>query len=546
MPEHGPRVPKSPEEGNGLLRKIGMYLGRWKSATALTLLLLLGAVIGTKKGGAEEGLEPTRQPSIVTTKEEKSGQTERGLEFRINLTFVRVGPDGQLEWALDNPILKLLFPVISRLEIYQGEFGKVGVVTIPYHYARFFDSAKPLDPEDHKKLSEYINQRLSEEFAKRVIDLGFGIGQRLDPESEKEKISKIGIKSIHIVGRASPEGPQEKGPSTLEIGAIDEENIKLAELRAQVGGELTLEELKKLGVDLKNIPQISYKGEEVQFTEKEFEELEKLASKLGYPNVFELIIDYNDNKIQDEEALNILDRIVASKRGIEVHIEYNDGEVTKILIPIPLLPLLLLFFRRRRRLSEIIPEESILPSESTPSLGEGPQLSEIPKLEAIPINVSDLQHWGKLLSEIPPDEYESMKWQALINDLYRFFDDPDTIRRGLSYRAITEAIVRDYDRFSNKEELELAVAYLILEKWREHDIKARQEAGISEEKLEIGLDYINQPNQIRWALIHARLLIQLAEIRRVELKEMEEGTRRVLRDYIEIIEEMINKENISS
>lgn len=77
-----------------------------------------------------------------------------------------------------------------------------------------------------------------------------------------------------------------------------------------------------------------------------------------------------------------------------------------------------------------------------------------------------------------------------------FFDNQDTIRRGLNYRELCDKMLRDFDRFESDYDREQYLARELLRLWREHDIVARREAGWSEDNIEDGLDYENQPNQI--------------------------------------------------
>ena len=222
--------------------------------------------------------------------------------------------------------------------------------------------------------------------------------------------------------------------------------------------------------------------------------------------IYNLIKDYNAKKIYDKNIIEQLDQMIGMKRLVEITINYGKEEKRRILIPIPLLPIIIGIslpglVRRRNRKKET--EEKVAETSSI--------------LRA---------------TELPPEnspEYQDMKERVIIDDFGMFFDKKETAERGLNYRNLTGDVQRRYNDFKNSAEREMHLTNEILKAWKTHDIKCRQEAGIPPDRIESGLDYENQPYQIRWAKMHARILIILTD-----------KNRRIGRDYRDTLDEMIS------
>ena len=113
-------------------------------------------------------------------------------------------------------------------------------------------------------------------------------------------------------------------------------------------------------------------------------------------------------------------------------------------------------------------------------------------------------------------------WREIwVNDIDRYFDDPEIFEIGaaagknVDYRTNADKLFARYDEFSNREQRELFLTGEILESWRIIDQEKRRRAGVSEGELAKGLDYDNQPQQVRWARMHARALMQLVRAKRM-------------------------------
>lgn len=407
-------------------------------------------------------------------------------------SFFTRGNDGQSHF---NP-WGLVFPGQLEFGKETTEEGKVRF-EIPYEYSRLFDTGKPLDAADHEKLAEYIDQKLREEFADKIYGFDDDVYKTHHQNGAAENLK---ITGIAITGSASPEGHASKGPSTLEQGKADDENLTLALKRAETAMGLTEDSLKKLGITVEQLEGAAKAmgGKEIQFTDEEMGELTTLAAGEDgadpLEKIFNLTVKYNDGAIEDPQALAALNKIIGSKRKVAVTVSYEGNKDTTVLIPIPWIIFLPLLRRR----------SGGAPGEITPT-GPVKERLQLPGL-VVPPKFKEVN-----LPEQDSEEYKDMEERASIDDTYVHFDNPDTIRRGLDYHAMVDNLYFQYDEFKNDAEREEFLAAKILQGWKDHDRAARKEAGVSEEELDKGLDYENQDSQIKWAKMHAKTLFKLVK-----------------------------------
>jgi len=387
--------------------------------------------------------------------------------------------------------------------------------------AVFFDSAKNLNPKDKERVVEYLEDKVKQEIANKLIFLDFSKNTEKVYRAQHQKdlgeatrlISSTKINDIRITGFASPEGPESKGPATIQPGAVDVENIELAEKRA-VDMSLRLKEaLTKMGLDSTAVADI--KAEELQFNNDELRELDVLAIKSGIKGeaetgrIYDLIKDYNLNKFADNAELQTeLNKIVGSKRQVQIEIDFENEQRKKVVVPLPLglLPLLLLRHRK-------------LESEPKPT---GPQKLEVgPKpREIFPDAVVDftkdlenndqdfVERFRRVEESLSISNREGIEERVIIDDIDAFMDDPEAIRRGVDYRAMVGELNQVRPRYENDEKFQQAVSHVLLTRWKEHDQNLRRELGIESDD---GLDYHRSDKQVLWSRFHARELIELAK-----------------------------------
>jgi len=437
--------------------------------------------------------------------------TERDFQWpEIQATFFE-GVDQK-----GNPkfnIWSLVALIQAEIPFTNKENGKI-TIQLPFEYARLFAQDEKADklhsPEDLKKIEGFINQEFQKQFTE--ILYGWDWSKRVYQSHHEESPTNMEIINIEITGTTSPEGPGGKGAETIKYGAVDQENIELALKRGRIGIEIAKEWLGKSGVNLKQLEEAASKiqAKEIQFSNRELFELEMLSRKMRgndeMERIYNLIKDYNAKKIQDNNIIIQLDQMVGMKRLVEITINYEKKEKRRILIPIPLLPIIIGItlpglIRKRNRKTET--ERKVAETSSVVQT-----------------------------TELPPENspaYQDMKERTIIDDLGMFFDKPETIERGLDYRNLAGNVQMRHNDFNNSAERELYLTNEILKAWKTHDIKCRQEAGISSDRIEKGLDYENQPYQITWARMHARILITLID-----------ENRRGGRDYGETLNEMIS------
>lgn len=457
------------------------------------------AVAGEKQEKEIKKVPKAGEILKLKKEEEKGIKTPLYRGWRIKLLPLEINFQKD---KLTYNILRIICPIQVEkvVEKYMGSFK----FEVPYQYARFFNIGKPLRPEDYEKVKEYVSEEIQRglEYKLRGINLSRKTQEEID-KSIKE-IKKAEIEKINVSGFASPEGPAEKGPQTIE--QIDPENIRLARLRAENALGITMESLEKLGIPKEKIDKIltEIKAEELQFTPEEIKELILLSKDWKGANpiekIFNMIVDYNDEKIQDPKLVEKLHKIIASKRKVEIEIKLKGREKIIYTIPVPLLLGLLPFLRFGRGERLLIGgsrRRRKIPSYEEFQKTRQPRFKEKITVEPLSANPQEDKEF--------PHKVE----QALVNDIYIFFDDERTKERGLDYRALCDKMIQDFDNFKSDTDRKNYLARELLRLWREHDIKARKEAGWPEENITEGLDYENQPNQMLWALAHAEVLLKL-------------------------------------
>ncbi len=475
-----------------------------KLQRAARISLMAGlAFLGTAdlgKGSQRSETPDGKNVEMVSDTQKKASESHWGIGAIPNfeVTFFERGEDGNMKF---NP-WSLLAPVQVEVSKNVNE-GANASFQIPYQYSRLFNTGKPLRPEDHEKLAKYIEQELR----RQMVDTlhGLDVSKRVYHVVHQENISNTKINSIKVTGTASPEGPEIQGGYSLEIGNVDEENIELALIRAEEGLGLTAEQLLKMGISketlIKSLKEM--RGEEIQFSRQEMDMLSLLAAGMpgddNLEKIFNLIVKYNDSGIKDEQALQQLDKIIGSKRTIQVNVEYEGDHKEVFMLPIPWLIIFL------PKLRKFWPPWRKNPPRTKPPVP--PEIQNPPKQPQIP---------EKIRTVLPPvpgtPEREEIEERTLLDDLFIYFDNPETISNGLNYRYIIEEMEKNHNNFQSDTERAEYLTNIILEAWRIHDITCRKNAGISEDQLEVGLDYINQEQQIIWARVHAEIMLDIIKI----------------------------------
>lgn len=389
-------------------------------------------------------------------------------------------------WSLI-AMLQAEIPYLDKVE------GKI-TIRMPFEYARLFAEDKkagqPLHPEDHIKIERFLDNELNKRFEE--ILCGWDWSKRVYKQSQKDLPENLRIKSIEVTGTASPEGPRSKGPETIKPGAIDEENLALAQRRGKVGLSLAKEWLERSGINLRQIEEAvtRIEAKEIQLSERELSVIKRISRGMkGYDDlerIHNLFKAHNDKSIKDEDIVDIMDQVLGKKRMVEVSINYEGEKKKKVLIPIPLLPIifgialpgLVRLVKRRGETKKRVSEVSLIVKKT----------------------------------DLPPEnsaEYKDMRERTIVDDLGMFFDNKEAARRGLDYRMLADDAKKRLGDFEDENERELYLTDKILEAWKTHDKQCRQEAGFSPADLASGLDYENQPYQIKWAKMHARTLLDL-------------------------------------
>lgn len=457
-------------------------------------------VAGAMLAGAAmpDRAEPQEPPPVKVEyrQQTQDNGSDWGLEWPgAHFTFFKTNEQGDRVFNWES----LAIP--AQVELSRSvEKKQISSFDIPYEYARLFakdeHAGDPLRAEDYEKMSNFVDQKLKEELADVLYGLDFNEEIYRDRHG-KEKKTNLHVNNLRVTGFASPEGPVEMGPETLVKHNIDPENIDLAKHRAKSASNIVREKLTKMGVTTDFGQTL---GIEQDFTDQENFELDDLAMvqdsdnrEMRLEKIFNLVREYNDGTLDNARAEK-MDKILAEKRKVQVELDYEGKKKEVLLIPISwlyLLPLAYPLLRRNRRNGD--------GPENGPRRSGGPLGMEIPRL------VREIQ-----LPEPGTLEYMSLEERALVDDLAVYLDDPDVISRGINYGELVVSAASELDN-TDRGSLEQEVATAILREWRECDRMRRSEAGISAENLDKGLDYENQSAQVRWAKMHARLIVNFAE-----------------------------------
>jgi hypothetical protein len=583
--------------------RLKQTLRRYSFAAILSAIALLpnlkahgekNEVSMIKIPGKEETVKRVKNiPLAIQRLDEKIDKNLKWPDF--DLTFFKLNKDGKLGFNWTSLIAPLNINIAWEKE---GEDTETA--DIAYHWSRDFNSAQASNEDDKQKLLDIMNEEFSQQFLDGLmgLDTSKDVFRYAHPEWQDEQ-SVRQITSLRIVGTTSPEGPEAKGPVTVKPGAEDAENQALGTRRAKDVAQIFPEFLKQHGIDEKILAE-TFKdigSQEIQFTNQEMEELTQVANELGMPGsdnlerIFNLIKEYNEEKIEDNKILQKLDQIIASKRGAIIKMETQSKVKHYLIIPIPLL--LLLLFKRppwiARKKKEQGQKEQLQGEEKLPQppseidkekyrLGDGEEieLSSYPKpslpiekykyyqkqLETLPKinrkNRQEINDQRKKIEGILPtiqaemreilgksqpvfdkidmpktnsNEYKAMEEEVMLQDISRFWDDKNAIRRGIDYPEMATGIDRVKTIFKTESEQEQYLAMMILAAWEKHDKVARIEAGWHAADLGQGLDYHHQPRQIQFALMHAKKIIELNQAKKETPKT----------SYLELIDDETEK-----
>ncbi len=565
------RPDQAPLDRLGLMQQIRKRFNSTAARLSLAALSVLGAGAARSEssrdhGAATETVATMEPPAKHLSMRETIGDLLDQGDLKwpgMHQTVLVRNADGQMEF---HP-WRLLAPL--QLEIArEHQVSSEADFTIPYEYSRLFDTGKPLRAEDHDKLVARVDQELKQAFADRIRGLGFRDVTRSN--HGEEAADSLTITHIGVTGTTSPEGPKEKGPATLAPGAIDPENISLGFTRAKEGFRLTEERMAALGLTPEALGSAAkeLQSEELQFSDAEMKELATIAQLEpgadDLERIYNLVVAYRDKRLENPEVVAKLDTIIASKQSVEVTIQYDANRKDTFVLALPLAALLLIreiYPGRRRR-----PGQSDRPRqtgiEGGPDLdrnraensgqssagviqrpgraeGQGPDNTntaiaarhqELEKpMPPVWTGIEVPRHVQNVELPNDPVEFEKMQEQTLAGDLYVYMDNERTVKRGVDYRALADEVGQHWDEVPEADR-EQILTMRILQRWEEHDLNLKEEAGLSLEGLKMGLGYDRDPAKVQWARMHARELLALVAEKRALPDDQQQST-----DYVDLL-----------
>lgn len=469
-------------------------------------------------------------------------------------TFGSRDEDGNVTSSLHKG-LSLLCPVALVWNVRLGETDSLQV-RLPYTYSRLFDTAQALRPEDLNRVSAAIDSQVREQLSNQLRGLGFTKSAYLAQHPDYDRRADGQLTSLRTVGEASPEGPAKYGAESIP-GISDDgspgfqeefsENTGLAYRRAVNLDTAVRRKLKELGVSgVDSIPQ-SLEGRQGQFTPAQIERLLHLSAsfpgKTPRAQVFSLVQAYNDGAIADPAVNAELAGILYGGRAATSYAEVDGRSESKTIIPLPLALVPFLFLRRRRNgqtpppvnppAAQPVPGPSgsegggqagTASGERTPDsaahgktdqgrdvrtagVEQGNSHAASLEGETIPLAAPIIRN-----TEMPArgsEPYRQMYREVLVNDISF---DPSAERYNYVQLAAT---LKPRLQGMDSSEQELVYTAAILEMWRRGDLSALMESGVPIENypdlLKDKLAYDRKPGQIRWARMHAIVLMEAVE-----------------------------------
>ncbi|MBX7137707.1 MAG: hypothetical protein K1X83_06955 [Oligoflexia bacterium] len=419
-------------------------------------------------------------------------------------------------WSAVCPIS--LVTVSHKTQRYESTF------TIPYEYARQFDLARSLRPEDHDRFAADVRAQLLHQVADELH--GFDWAKAAYRRAHgPELLHDSTVDSLTAVGNASPEGPAALGPESLSES--DPENEDLGALRGDDAAKRIMNALQE-----SSPMRVRVIGRELGFSDEDWGRLTELSMDYSGATederIFTMVKAYCAGRIKDPELNRELAEIIYSKRRVDATVQGHVDHDSKALYPIPLGLLFLL--RRRQRQQESGDPSPDQATGGDPNRGDAAGLrSARPTATATQSSggrntatstagQSVLQEEASLPSRIKEtdlpgidsDEYRAMRRETLLNDILIFFDGP-----GVNYRELTEQIQQQRAGLSPRQ-VEDLLTYRILRAWENCDREKLAKGAIRLEEnseLQSALDYCHTPEKIRWARMHARILLGAAEER---------------------------------
>lgn len=410
-----------------------------------------GVVAGMMAGAA---FEAHAQPSPDLHEQHSEGEAARIGNLDLDLYVPLVNPAGETTWS--SVLGRVLEPVYIDVSRERSKPETV-TFTVPYEYARFFDTGNPLSVEDYDAARAWMAQEVKQDLANSITALPWD-KEHFERRTGFQEGASLVVDQITVVGMTSPEA---NGADTLAPGNIDDANTELGTHRAEDAEVRLREVLVAQGIDVSQAVS-TIASEELQFAPNEMARLEALAQAQGFgsgtDSVYRLISRYNTDRITDPAVQEELDEIVGSKRKVEIEVTFKDGEKDHVLIPLPLLALFLL--RRRGKDSAPTP---VTPTEKRPEIWKTtPDTMKDPRDYALDVEV----------------------------DLTKNFN---------YYQPLVDPRIAQNDWDLNE------MTHDILEAWNATDNPRRRASGQAE------LDHKNNPRQVFYAYMHAVALRELTK-----------------------------------
>lgn len=242
---------------------------------------------------------------------------------KILLEPVSVGLN--VEYGKNNYPLKLIFG--------DKDSDFTLAVEFPYEYARDFDNATPAEKEQMELKMQEQAKELLQQLLPHILS-GSTQAEAFSQEAAQNRtLSRV--KSLDVTGYASSE-------SEGKLNSNDPRNLNLSGMRAENASQILQKILLKQGIEIEQVSHSA--GGEIPLLDSEKAELVSDAYRLelgkdGLPTdkaLLGLIEEYNNGRIDNQQLLEKLHKVVGDKRKVMVNVEVGDKSGL-IVLPLPLL-----------------------------------------------------------------------------------------------------------------------------------------------------------------------------------------------------------------
>lgn len=278
--------------------------------------------------------------------------------------------------------MNYLYPVNFVAEWKEHVKDRQISLDVPYKVAHNFDLADVLDDKNYAMADSIVQAEITKAILENIVWFDFAKKEWSEKSTPDTLSNEIILDSVG--GFSSPEA-KKYWDNSLIPWKKERENINLAKnIRGNDARNKILRAFRDIMAKYPNLStkidttSIHFVGDELQLNDmQEYNELKKMAAKLRYPSIVEMLSAYNVGKIKNTWDVARIDDLIWSKRKIMLAFTLKDKEKTVIVLPIFLPILLLIPFVRIMKYPNISPKQNNKPKTYYPQPKEQKWYSKV-------------------------------------------------------------------------------------------------------------------------------------------------------------------------